>query len=70
MLRCLCVGLVMAVSASSAWAGVVDRIVAVVDEEVITLSEVYDLGDQFIQQRCSRTGGVSITTCMLSLIHI
>lgn len=33
-------------------AAVVDRVAAVVNEEVITLSEVYDLGSVFIDQRC------------------
>jgi peptidyl-prolyl cis-trans isomerase SurA len=60
----LCFGFLMCLVGSVAWAGVVDRVVAVVDEEVITLSEVYELGDQFIQQRCARSGGGSITQCM------
>jgi peptidyl-prolyl cis-trans isomerase SurA len=50
--------------ASAAQAGIVDRVVAVVNEEVITLSEVYELGDQFIQQRCGRNVVGSLTTCL------
>ena len=39
--------------AASSWAGVVDRVAAVVNGEVITLSEVYDLGGDFIEQRAA-----------------
>jgi len=38
--------------ATAAHAGVVDRIAAVVEEEVIALSEVYELGGDYIYQRC------------------
>jgi peptidyl-prolyl cis-trans isomerase SurA len=54
----------LCVYASSAWAGVLDRVVAVVNEDVITLSEVYDLGDQFIQQRCGRNPQGPIVRCI------
>lgn len=37
---------------SVASASVVERIVAVVDREVITLSQIYDLGGGFINERC------------------
>lgn len=37
---------------AAAQAGVVDRIAAVVDEEVIALSEVYELGGNYIYERC------------------
>ena len=37
-------------------AAVVDRVAAVVDDEVIALSEVYDLGRQFIEDRCRQPG--------------
>jgi len=54
-------------SVESAEAGVVDRIAAVVNDDVITLSEVYDLGAPFIQQRCSKvnkSGSSSVVTCI------
>lgn len=44
---------------SNANAEVVDRIAAVVNDEVITLSEVYDLGGSYIAERC----GQSNTSC-------
>jgi peptidyl-prolyl cis-trans isomerase SurA len=41
-----------------AWAfaadGVVDRVVAVVDEDIVLLSDVYDLGGDFVKQSCTR----------------
>lgn len=64
MLRGVFAGLICIAMGSPASGGVVDRIVAVVDDEVITLSEVYDLGDQFIQQRCARSARGTITQCM------
>ena len=39
--------------AATSWAGVVDRVAAVVNGDVITLSEVYELGDEFIEQRAA-----------------
>ena len=57
-------GLFMGWATTTAHAGVVDRVVAVVNEEVITLSEVYDLGDQFIQQRCGRNVVGSFSRCI------
>lgn len=39
-------------SAALAADGVMDRIAAVVDDEVITLSEVYDLGGDYVKQSC------------------
>lgn len=51
MLRVLCA--LIAVVAAPAHAAVVDRIAAVVNEDVVTLSEVYDLGAPFIEQRCA-----------------
>ncbi len=50
-LLCALVGL------SPARAAVVDRIAAVVNDEVVTLSEVYDLGREFIAQRTKATPG-------------
>jgi peptidyl-prolyl cis-trans isomerase SurA len=38
--------------ALGARAAMVDRIAAVVDDQVIALSEVYDLGGQYIEQQC------------------
>ncbi|MEZ4323338.1 MAG: peptidylprolyl isomerase [Myxococcota bacterium] len=37
--------------------GVVDRVAAVVDDEIIALSEVYDLGAEFIDERCKTPFG-------------
>ena len=42
---------------SAAFAQTVDRIAAVVDDEVITLSEVYELGSDFIVAQCSSEEG-------------
>ena len=42
--------------AGSARAGVVDRVAAVVNDDVVTLSEVYELGSAFIEQQAA-TGG-------------
>lgn len=39
-----------------ALAGVVDRVAAVVNDEVITLSEVYELGGSFIEQQAASGG--------------
>lgn len=58
LLRVLLVGVLMGPSAGlglsfvgpAAHAAVVDRIAAVVDNDVITLSEVYELGGDYIQQ--------------------
>ena len=44
---CLCV-------VQSAMAATVDRIAAIVNDDVIALSEVYELGDAFIRQSCPR----------------
>jgi len=37
--------------------GVVDRVAAVVDEDIIALSEVYELGAEFIGERCNKPFG-------------
>ena len=42
---------------SVAFGQTVDRIAAVVDDEVITLSEVYELGSDFIVGKCGAEGG-------------
>ncbi len=57
----LCTGLIaasmlFAVRAHGA-EGVVDRVAAVVDDDVIALSEVYELGGEFITERCSQPFG-------------
>ena len=57
-------GFVSCVLGSPALAGVVDRVVAVVNDDVITLSEIYEIGDQFIQQRCTRSAKGSVIDCM------
>ncbi|MCB9673597.1 MAG: peptidyl-prolyl cis-trans isomerase [Alphaproteobacteria bacterium] len=45
------------VSLALASNGVVDRIAAVVDEDVIALSEIYELGGEFIDERCTSPFG-------------
>lgn len=45
--------LALILGAAPAAAGVVDRVAAVVNEEVIALSEVYDLGGEYIEQSCA-----------------
>lgn len=47
----LMVGAVLCAPAFAS-AGVVDRVAAVVGQDVVTLSEVYDLGGPFIEQKC------------------
>lgn len=49
----LIAGLLWAPTAS---AGVVDRVAAVVEDEVIALSQVYELGADYIAQRCQNHG--------------
>lgn len=44
-------------SLSGAEAAVVDRVAAVVNDEVVTLSQIYDLGGPFIEERVTSTGG-------------
>jgi peptidyl-prolyl cis-trans isomerase SurA len=48
--------LVIGLAATSLGA-IVDRIAAVVNDEVITLSEVYELGTDFIEERVTAAGG-------------
>ena len=43
-------------SLGQAWAEPVDRIAAVVNDEVITLSEVYEQGRRFIEERATESG--------------
>ncbi|MCO4746948.1 MAG: SurA N-terminal domain-containing protein [Proteobacteria bacterium] len=45
---------------SSAHAATVDRVAAVVNDDVIALSEVYDLGDAFIRQSCPRLNPICV----------
>lgn len=42
---------------SSASAATVDRVAAVVDNDVLTLSEIYELGGDYIEQAASSAGG-------------
>jgi peptidyl-prolyl cis-trans isomerase SurA len=44
-------------SVATADAGVVDRVAAVVNDDVIVLSEVYDLGSDYIEQKTVAGGG-------------
>lgn len=49
--------------AGPASAATVDRVAAVVDDDVVALSEIYDLGGDFIDERCSQPGsGASCRT--------
>ena len=55
--------MMMGVLVSMVWGGAVqaatlDRVAAVVNEDVVALSEVYDLGSNFIAQRCPVLGDV------------
>ena len=49
--------LVAAILSGSAEAAVVDRVAAVVNDDVIVLSEVYDLGSDYIEQKTTAGGG-------------
>jgi len=49
--------LLLAVAAGPAWGAVADRVAAVVNDDVITLSEVYDLGADYIEQTTRSRGG-------------
>ncbi len=50
---------VAAILALGAMGAVVDRIAAVVNDDVITLSEVYELGTEFIEERVQTASGNS-----------
>lgn len=52
-------------AAEAAEAGVVDRVAAVVNDEVVTLSDVYDLGADYIVRKCQdpATGAVTPEPC-------
>ncbi len=52
---CKSTALVACFAPTLAFAGVVDRVAAVVGQDVVTLSEIYDLGGPFIEQRCQST---------------
>jgi len=55
--RLVCAALLAVLfGAPAARAALVDRVAAVVDDEVITLSEVYDMGGPFIDERCPEPG--------------
>ena len=53
--------LLLCASGWSAEGGVVDRIAATVNDQVITQSEIYDIGRDYIQQRCA--GMLSNSSC-------
>ncbi len=52
-MKTLLLALVLATAGSPAAAATVDRVAAVVNDEVITLSEVYDFAGDFIEQRAA-----------------
>ena len=58
----------MLLGASTASAGVVDRVAAVVDNEVIAISEVYELGSQYIQERCPMRQKVCVRDMELEVL--
>jgi parvulin-like peptidyl-prolyl isomerase len=59
-------GALLAAHAQSA--PVVDRIAAVVNDDVVVLSEVYELGDGFIRQRCPELGEPCTTEAELEVL--
>lgn len=62
------VGVLALAGATSAWAGVTDRVAAVVEDEVITLSEIYDLGRDYIDQRCPTRVDSCVTEMELEVL--
>lgn len=54
--------------ALTAQAAMVDKIAAVVDDEVIVLSDVYDLGGPFIQQRCETSEEACVREAELEVL--
>ena len=63
-LRALALGTLVSLTGVFCWAtsttaqaGVVDRVAAVVDNDVLTLSEIYELGGDYIAQSMSASGG-------------
>ena len=55
--------------ALTAHAATVDRVAAVVNDEVIALSEVYDLGDSYIRQACPRMQPDCITQAEVQVLE-
>lgn len=51
------IGLVAALAAGPAYGALADRIAAVVDNDVVTLSEIYELGGDYIEQSVAAAGG-------------
>jgi hypothetical protein len=51
-------GAAFVLAVATADAGVVDRVAAVVNDDVIVLSEVYDLGADYIEQKTTAGGGM------------
>ncbi|MEQ1567636.1 MAG: SurA N-terminal domain-containing protein, partial [Myxococcota bacterium] len=49
--------------------GVVDRIAAVVNDDVITLSEVYEIGDVFVRDRCAALEAACVTAAELEILE-
>lgn len=64
------IGLLLALLpvAGAAEAGVVDRVAAVVNDEVIALSEVYELGGEFVPQRCPELTEPCVTEAELEIL--
>ena len=62
--------LVAAWMLSSGHATVVDRIAAVVNDDVVTLSEVYDLGGGFILQRCPDSDESCLLDAELEILDV
>lgn len=60
------IALLLAVATAAG--GVVDRIAAVVNDEVIALSEVYELGGDFVSQRCPEGADPCVTEAELEIL--
>jgi parvulin-like peptidyl-prolyl isomerase len=60
--------ILLGVTAHAQSAPVADRIAAVVNDEVVALSEVYELGNDFIRQRCPGTDEPCTTEAELEVL--
>jgi len=56
--------------ALTAQAGMVDRIAAVVNDDVIALSEVYDLGRDYIFERCARLSDDCVREAEIEILDV
>lgn len=56
--------------AALAQAGMVDRIAAVVNNDVVALSEVYDLGREYILDRCTTLSAECVTEAEVEILDV